>query len=172
MSNPRAGTMVAPPARAAQSPQTRKRMGWVIFVAGAVLSWGAYGALLHQGQTQLGNPLKALLCVGAAYFLIGVIVPVLGLSAQGSLSGFNTGGLVTATVAGALGAAGAACIIWAFKAGGLPVYVMPLVFGGAPIVNVFISMAVHPPKSAINPMLYLGFLLASAGAAMVLYFRT
>jgi len=40
-------------------------MGWIIFVAGAVLSWGAYGALLHLGQTQLGNPLKALLCVGA-----------------------------------------------------------------------------------------------------------
>jgi hypothetical protein len=32
-------------------------MGWIIFVAGAVLSWGAYGALLHMGQTQLGNPL-------------------------------------------------------------------------------------------------------------------
>ena len=102
-------------------PQTRKRMGWVIFVAGAVLSWGAYGVLLFLGQTQLGNPLKALLCVGAAYFLIGVIVPVIGLSSQGGLNGFNTNGLITATVAGALGAAGAACIIWAFKAGGLPV---------------------------------------------------
>jgi len=146
-------------------------MGWVIFVAGAVLSWGAYGVLLFLGQTQLGNPLKALLCVGAAYFLIGVIVPVIGLSSQGGLSGFNTNGLITATVAGALGAAGAACIIWAFKAGGLPVYVMPLVFGGAPIVNVALAMAIHPPKSAINPMLYVGFLLASIGAAMVLYFR-
>jgi hypothetical protein len=48
---------------------------------------------------------------------------------------------------------------------------MPLVFGGAPIVNVLLAMVIHPPKSAINPMLYLGFLLASAGAAMVLYFR-
>jgi hypothetical protein len=146
-------------------------MGWVIFVAGAVLSWGAYGALLHQGQTQLGNPLKALLCVGVAYFLIGVIVPVVGLSAQGGLSGFDSTGLTTATIAGALGAAGAACIIWAFKLGGLPVYVMPLVFGGAPIVNVLFSMLLHPPKSSINPMLYLGFLLASIGAGMVLYFR-
>jgi hypothetical protein len=146
-------------------------MGWVIFVAGAVLSWGVYGALLHQGQTQLGNPLKALLCVGVAYFLIGVIVPVAGLSAQGSLSGFNSTGLMTATIAGALGAAGAACIIWAFKSGGLPIYVMPLVFGGAPIVNVLFSMVLHPPKSAINPMLYLGFLFASVGAGMVLYFR-
>ena len=146
-------------------------MAWVIFVAGAVLSWGAYGALLHQGQTQLGNPLKALLCVGVAYFLIGVIVPVAGLSAQGNLSGFDPGGLIAATVAGALGAAGAACIIWAFRFGGLPVYVMPLVFGGAPIVNVLVSMAIHPPKQALSPMLFLGFLFASIGAAMVLYYR-
>ena len=146
-------------------------MGWVIFVAGAVLSWGAYGVLLHQGQVQLGNPLKALLCVGVAYFLIGVLIPVAALSAQGGLSAFNTGGLVKATIAGALGAAGAACIIWAFKAGGLPVYVMPLVFGGAPIVNVLLTMALHPPRASINPLLYVGFLLASVGAAMVLYFR-
>ena len=146
-------------------------MGWVIFVAGAVLSWGAYGALLHVGQTQLGNPLKALLCVGVAYFLIGVIIPVAGLGAQGNLSGFDTGGLVMATIAGALGAAGAACIIWAFKTGGLPVYVMPLVFGGAPIVNVLVTMVIHPPKTALSPMLFVGFALASVGSAVVLYFR-
>ena len=146
-------------------------MGWVVFVAGAVLSWGAYGVLLYLGQVQLGNPLKALLCVGVAYFLIGVLIPIAALSAQGNLSGFDSGGLITATIAGALGAAGAACIIWAFKAGGLPVYVMPLVFGGAPIINVFLSMAIHPPKNPVNPMLYAGFLLASIGAAMVLYFR-
>jgi hypothetical protein len=144
---------------------------WVLFVAGAVLSWGAYGVLLHKGQVMLGNPLKALLCVGVAYFLIGVLVPVATLSAQGGLSNFNSSGLITATIAGALGAAGAACIIYAFRTGGLPLYVMPLVFGGAPIVNVLVSLAIHPPKSAINPMLYVGFVLASAGAAMVLYFR-
>jgi len=146
-------------------------MVWVVFVAGAVLSWGAYGALLQRGGAQLGNPLKALLCVGVAYFLIGIIVPVVALGAQGDLSGFNRLGLMTATAAGALGAIGAACIIWAFRTGGLPIYVMPLVFGGAPIINVLLLMAVNPPKSQINPMLYVGFLLASAGAAMVLYFR-
>src|SRR6058998_2785949 len=146
------------------NPGERKRMGWVIFVAGAVLSWGAYGVFLQQGQVQLGNPLKALLCVGVAYFLIAVLIPVAGLSAQGGLSGFNTRGIIRATLGGALGAAGAVCIIWAFKTGGLPVYVMPLVFGGAPIVNVLLAMALHPPKSSINPMLYVGFLLASIGA--------
>jgi hypothetical protein len=146
-------------------------MTWLLFVGGAVLSWGAYGALLHQGQTQLGNPLKALLCVGVAYFLIGVLVPVAGLSAQGALSGFNRSGLVTATVAGALGALGAACIIYSFRFGGVPTYVMPLVFGGAPIVNVLLTMALHPPKSGVSPLVYLGFVLTAVGAGLVLYFR-
>ena len=146
-------------------------MGWVLFVAGAVLSWGAYGVLLYLGGQQLGNPLKALLCVGVAYFLIGVIVPVAVLGPGTSASVFSSQGVLTASVAGALGAIGAACIIYAFRAGGLPLYVMPLVFGGAPLVNVLVTMAIHPPKAAINPMLYVGFLLASAGAGMVLYFR-
>jgi hypothetical protein len=146
-------------------------MRWLIFVAGAVLSWGAYGVLLHRGQVLLGNPLKALLCVGVAYFLIGVLVPVAALAAQGSLSAFNSTGLLVAIIAGALGAGGAACIIWAFRTGGLPVYVMPLVFGGAPIVNVLLSMVIHPPKVEPNPMLYLGFVLASVGAGLVLYYR-
>jgi hypothetical protein len=127
--------------------------------------------MLHQGQTQLGNPMKALLCVGVAYFLIGVLVPVIALSAQGAFGGFNRSGVVIATGAGALGAIGAVCIIFSFRFGGLPLYVMPLVFGGAPIVNVLLSSFLHPPKTAINPLLYVGFLLAAAGAGMVLYFR-
>jgi hypothetical protein len=48
---------------------------------------------------------------------------------------------------------------------------MPLVFAGAPVVNVLVTMVLHPPKSSINPMLYIGFILASLGAAIVLYFR-
>src|ERR1039457_5725588 len=66
----------------------------IVFVIGAVLSWGVYGPALHKGQTQLGNPLKALLCVGFAYFLIAVLVPVAALSSQGGLSGFNAGGSI------------------------------------------------------------------------------
>jgi hypothetical protein len=146
-------------------------MTWVIFVIGAVLSWGVYGVMLHQGQVLLGNPLKALLCVGVAYFLVGVIVPVAALSAQGTLAGFPAAGLRAAVLAGVLGALGAVCIIYSFRTGGLPLYVMPLVFGGAPIVNVLYSMIIHPPKAAPSPMLFVGFALASIGAGMVLYFR-
>jgi hypothetical protein len=93
------------------------------------------------------------------------------LGAQGGLSNFDRTGLITATVAGALGAIGAACIIYSFRAGGLPVYVMPLVFGGAPIVNVLVSLVLNPPKASIHPMLYVGFALAASGAYLVLRFR-
>src|SRR5262249_2602361 len=87
-----------------KSKERKRSMVWVIFAVGAVLSWGIYGPALHKGQTQLGSPLKALLCVGIAYFLIGVLVPVLGLSSQGGVSGFNTGGSIWAGIGGALGA--------------------------------------------------------------------
>ena len=147
-------------------------MSWTVFVAGAVLSWGVYGSMLHDGQMRLGSPLRALLCVGVAYFLVGVLVPVAALSQQqGGLAGFNAGGTTAATMAGMLGAVGAACIIWSFRSGGSPLYVMPLVFGGAPVVNVVYTMMVHPPKSAPSPLCFVGLLLASVGAGMVLYFR-
>lgn len=146
-------------------------MTWLLFVLGAVLSWGLYGPALHRGQVALGNPLRALLCVGVAYFLIGVLVPVAALASRGELGGFTRMGALAATAGGALGALGAVCIIWAFRSGGSPVYVMPLVFGGAPVVNVLFSMWQHPPKSAPSPMLYVGFLLASVGAFLVLRYK-
>jgi hypothetical protein len=143
----------------------------MVFVAGAVLSWGLYGVSLHRGQLAIGNPLKALLCVGVAYLLIAVFVPVGTLASQGELKDFNSNGTLISTAAGVLGALGAVCIIFSFRAGASPLYVMPLVFGGAPLVNVIATAIIHPPKTAPNPMLYVGFVLAAVGAGMVLYFR-
>jgi hypothetical protein len=137
----------------------------------AALSWGLYGASLHRGQVELGNPMRAMLCVGVAYFLMAVLVPVAALTSQGEWRNFTLTGTATATIAGALGALGAVCITYAFRAGGTPMIVMPLVFGGAPLVNVLASMVIHPPKTAPNPLLYVGFLLAAIGAGMVLRFR-
>lgn len=146
-------------------------MNWVFFVVGAILSWGLYGPMLHKGQVALGNPLRALLCVGVAYFLIAVLVPVVVLSAQGQLKGFTPTGVVGATLGGTLGALGAVCIIWAFRSGGSPLYVMPLVFAGAPVINVLYTMVQHPPKTAPSPMLYLGFVMAALGGYLVLHYK-
>ena len=155
----------------AEKKETKRSMIWVMFALGAALSWGLYGPTLHRGQVALGSPFRSLLCVGLAYFLIGVLVPLAVLGSQGGLKGFNAGGVTWATVGGALGAIGAVCIIYAFKSGGLPTYVMPLVFGGAPVVNVLFSMILHPPHERPSPLLYLGFVLVAVGAGMVLYFK-
>jgi uncharacterized membrane protein len=146
-------------------------MAWIAFALGAALSWGMYGPTLHKGQVALGSPLRALLCVGVAYFLVGVLVPVIALHGQGQLKEFSVSGSILATVAGALGAIGAVCIIYAFRTGGVPTYVMPLVFGLAPVVNVLYSMLTHPPKTSPNPLLFVGFVLAAAGAGLVLYYK-
>jgi uncharacterized membrane protein len=151
--------------------EKKKSMTWVVFALAAALAWGFYGAMLHRGQIKLANPMRALLCVGIAYFLIGVLAPVFTLISQGGMSGFNREGSIWAFMGGALGAIGAIFIIFAFKSGGLPAYVMPLVFGGAPLINVLVSMWMHPPKTAPNPLLYVGYVLTAGGAGLVLYYK-
>ena len=63
-------------------------MSWIALAFSAALSWGLYGASLHRGQVALGNPMKAMLCVGVAYFLIAVLV--LFWMGSGPIRGFAT----------------------------------------------------------------------------------
>lgn len=152
-------------------------MAWIAFAAGAALFWGMYGPTIHLGQVGLGGALKAFLCVGGAYFVMAVIVPSIMLAVQGEAAapaaegGNFWRGVGFAALAGAFGALGALMVIFAFKAGGRPIYVMPLVFGGAPVVNAVYSMLLHPPKEGMNPLFIAGLAVTAMGAAMVLYFK-
>lgn len=153
------------------SKEKKRSMLWLLFALGAMFAWGVYGPILHTGQVKLGNPMKALLCVGSAYFLLGVLVPMFQLSTSGGMGSFDRGGVINASLGGALGAIGAICIIFAFKNGGVPNYVMPIVFGGAPLINVLFTMYLHPQEGKVNPLLFLGYIITAGGAAMVFYFK-
>ncbi len=146
---------------------------WQLFVIGGALSWGAYVPMLHQGQVLLNRgALRAFLCVGVAYFLTAVVVPLVLLTgAKMEPMEFTSGGVTYATVAGVLGAAGALCVILALKHGGSPIYVAPLIFAGAPIVNAIISMSWHKPKNPPEIWFWVGLGLAAAGAGLVLRFK-
>jgi uncharacterized membrane protein len=145
---------------------------WLYFVAGAILSWGAYVPVLHEGQAALNRgSLRAFLCVGIAYFLTAVLIPVVLMAAGVEPFTFNTRGVTFATAGGALGAVGALCIILALKYGGTPAFVPPLVFAGAPIVATLVSMVWHRPKNAPEVWFYLGIVLAAVGAGLVLRFK-
>lgn len=146
--------------------------GWVLqllAIALAIVSWGAYGPVLHKGQAAMHHSrMRPLLCVGLAYFVIAVVVPYFFLGEMGEESSYLRLGTFWSLLAGAFGAIGALGVIMAFNFGGRPVYVMPLVFGGAPVVNTFFSMVKHGTAGEINPFFWAGLILVIAGSAMVL----
>ncbi len=148
-------------------------MKWLIFVVAAFICWGSYGPSLHTGQKALGKPpasaLQVFLCVGIAYFLIAVLLPALVMWGKGIPFNFNKTGVSWGLIAGTFGALGAFFVILAFMNGGTPRYVMPLVFAGAPLVNVLITLVTEPKPA--HPMLYIGFIVMAMGAGMVLYFK-
>ena len=145
----------------------------ILSIATTVVCWGAYGPVLHKGQAAMQQSrLRPLLCVGLAYFAIAVFVPMLVLSAvpDSETSEFNFGGTMWSLSAGAAGAIGALGIIMAFNFGGRPVYVMPLVFGGAPVVNTLLTTIVGGLWDKVTSLFLAGLILVIAGAAMVLVF--
>ncbi|MBM3845710.1 MAG: hypothetical protein FJ405_05410 [Verrucomicrobia bacterium] len=161
-------------------------MKWFLFSLLTVATWGVYGVLLHQGQSQMlggsgTGPItpearfKSFLFVGIAYFLVAVLAPLLILMVHGkAFSGYSAGGMTWSLVAGIAGAIGAFGVLLAFGAGGKPWVVMSIIFAGAPIINVLYSLAKHPPKggwASIQPQFLLGIALAALGGFLVTYYR-
>lgn len=153
-------------------------MRGMLFVIGSfaitILCWGMYGPVLHWGQDGMSvspPPLARFLpfvCVGLAYFAVGVIAPVVWLLARGESGHWTTRGTLLSLGAGALGAVGALGIILAFTFGGSPSYVMPLVFGGAPVVNAFITIYLAGRMKEIGPIFLAGLFMVVLGAVVVL----
>jgi len=160
-------------------------MNWLVFALLTVLSWGVYGVLLHKarGAMPMGAEapyagLKAFLFVCVAYALIGVAAAAL-LKLRGSNWSFSSGGIKWSLIAGGAGAIGAFTLVLALGAAA-PIYkgaaaaaVMPIVFGGAPIINTLVAMSLHPPEGGFKglpPLFLLGCVLAAVGAFLVAKF--
>jgi hypothetical protein len=138
-------------------------------IIAAILSWGAYGPVLHRGQAAMHHSrLRPLICVGLAYLVIAVIVPYFFLGEIGENSSYARVGTLWSFLAGAFAACGALGIIMAFNWGGKPVFVMPLVFGGAPVVSTFSAVSKDNLWDDINPFFWAGLILVIAGSVMVL----
>ena len=137
-----------------------------------VICWGSYGPVLHHGKEGMGgNAWAQLLCVGLSYFVITVIVPFYILKTKGEQGVFSKRGVRWGLGAGACGALGALGIITALTNGGSPVYIMPIVFGCAPVVNTFVSIWMGKLFDKMTPGFFLGILLVALGAAGVFAFK-
>lgn len=153
---------------------------WIFFVALAGLCWGTYVPLIAQGGKELKSSYASFLCVGVAYFLIAVLFPVAILWLRGTKPDWTPTGITLATLAGTAGALGALCVIFAtFEYKGPRIYVAPVIFAMAPVINTLVSLIWHPDKTAIlrfglpeeapHWTLYVGIVLAGLGAGLVLY---
>ncbi len=136
------------------------------------LCWGMYGPLLHHGRGGMGNnSLLQFICVGLAYFAIAVVVPLAWLKTKGEPGHWTMTGMIWSLGAGVVGAVGALGVIFALTSGGSPVYVMPLVFGLAPVVNTIVSMSMARTLKEAGKIFMAGVMLVAVGAAGVMYFK-
>ena len=148
-----------------------------LFALCTALFWGTYGPLLSRGHHLMGTEgrLRPFICVGVAYLVVAIIGPIVVMyttgidRGSGVASGWTFWGIVWSFVAGAVGALGAFTLIMALGAGGpsSPVYVMPLVFGCAPVVSAFTSMYLTGTYK-ISPFFAAGLILVAVGAVTTL----
>ena len=176
---------------------------WWGYVVGAGLAWGTYVPLVFFGgqmltgdlkTAPLGGRLASILCVGVAYFVLAVVIPVaLMMTRDDTKPDWKSVGLVFSSLAGVAGAVGAICVIFASKAAtdaakleGLTgadiakyrMYIAPLIFCLAPIINTVLSAIWHPDARSgdwavfhfemPNWKMWLGIALAAAGTFLVL----
>jgi hypothetical protein len=171
---------------------------WWGYVILAGLAWGTYVPIVFYGGLELtpatqgiGGRLASILCVGIAYFVLAVVIPVALMMTGGDAAkpDWKTSGLVFSALAGVAGAVGAICVIFASKAAvdaakveGLPIasyrmYIAPLIFCLAPIINTLLSSVWHPSKGGNwanfhlelpGWKMWLGIGLAAVGTFLVL----
>jgi peptidoglycan/LPS O-acetylase OafA/YrhL len=126
--------------------------------------------MLHIGQAKMsGSRLRPFMCVGIAYFLVAVIVPLVLIYLRADDTGsWTPTGVTWAFFAGVAGAVGALGVILAFNAGGKPIYVMPLIFGFAPVINTFITLSENGTWNQVQPLFWVSLGVVIAGAVTVL----
>jgi hypothetical protein len=170
---------------------------WWGYVILAGLAWGVYVPIIFYGGQELttkpgtiGGRLASILCVGGAYFVLGVVVPLVLMSTQGEVAKpeWKANGLVFSALAGVAGAVGAICVIFASKAAvdqarldgvnpaSYRIYIAPLIFSLAPMINTALSLFWHPNKETAwhfsfdlpGWKLVAGIILVAGGTFLVL----
>ncbi|MDB5310626.1 MAG: hypothetical protein JWO38_4828 [Gemmataceae bacterium] len=176
---------------------------WWGYVILAGLAWGTYVPIIFFGGQLLsplspqgspigvGGRLASILCVGVAYFVLAVLVPIALMATRDDARPDWKGvGLVFSGLAGVAGAVGAICVIFASKAavdqaradGVNPatyrIYIAPLIFCLAPLINTLLSLIWHPNAKTGDWAvfhfdlpgwkLWAGIVLVAAGTFLVL----
>src|ERR1700677_1476648 len=158
---------------------------WLLYVLMAGLCWGTYVPLIAFGGKNLsasGFPFAgryaAFLCVGVAYFVIAVVFPLARSFSMGEPIPAKPVGIIFASLAGIAGALGALGVIFATANAPLDdrIYIAPLIFTLAPLLNTVVSLFWHPtgdnplhfgmPEQMPSWKLFVGVVLVGVGAGL------
>ncbi len=161
---------------------------WLAYVLMAGLCWGTYVPLIAFGGKNLSagptfpfaGRYAAFLCVGVAYFIIAVLFPLVRSFSVGEPIPTKSVGIIFSSLAGVAGALGALGVIFATANAGPNdrIYIAPLIFTLAPLLNTVVSLFWHPTAS--NPLhfglpdempswkLFVGVVLVGIGAGLIL----
>ncbi len=99
---------------------------------------------------------------------MAVAVPLLLLTVLPTKGQWDTQGVLWSLAGGTAGALGALGIIYAFNFGGKPIFVMPLVFGLAPILNTITTLTENKSWGHIDLYFVAALLITICGAVTVL----
>ena len=161
---------------------------WLLYVLMAGLCWGTYVPLIAFGGKNLSAPgfpfagrYAAFLCVGVAYFVIAVVFPLARSWSVGEPIPSKSVGIIFASLAGVAGALGALGVIFA-TANAQPedrIYIAPLIFCLAPLLNNVVSLFWHPtgdnpfhfstPEKMPSWKLFVGVVFVGIGAGLILF---
>ena len=144
----------------------------ILFACGTALCWGLYGPTIQNARSTTGawSPFKPYVFIGVAYLVFACGGGLLGMKVKGDL--FNFGGdqspaMIWGFLAGTLGALGALSLTSAMLSGGKPLFVMPIVFGGAVTVTAIVSLIQLKGIAKANPLLWVGMILVVTGVTLV-----
>ena len=144
----------------------------ILFALGTALCWGLYGPVLQNARSNAKppewSPFKPYVFIGVAYVVWAIVGGIMGMKARGdsyNFFGAERPAMIWGFLAGTLGALGALSLTNAMLSGGKPLFVMPIVFGGAVSMTAVVSTV--RLKESVSPVLWVGMTLVVVGIILV-----
>ena len=144
----------------------------IVFACMTALCWGLYGPALQNARSATGewSPFKPYVFTGIAYLVWAVLGGLVGMWVKQDSFNFvgpQSASMTWGFLAGSVGAFGALFLTTAMISGGKPLFVMPIVFGGAVTVTAIYSVITLRLYSHASPMLWLGMVMVFVGVVLV-----
>jgi len=144
----------------------------ILFACLTAMCWGLYGPMIQNARSTTGewSPLKPYVFIGVAYLVFAIGGGLVGMYLKQdsfSYAGSQSPAMTWGFIAGTCGAFGALFLTSAMLSGGKPLFVMPIVFGGAVSITAIVSIIQLRQVTTTHPFLWLGMVLVVVGVVLV-----